>query len=73
MIEQQGVRTVLVVDAANKVLMRSIVTSERWNEFFVVEEGLSAGERVVVEGQLKARPGMTVKIVDRVTPTPAGS
>ncbi|MBL8899818.1 MAG: efflux RND transporter periplasmic adaptor subunit [Planctomycetes bacterium] len=72
-IEQQGVRTVLVVGADGKVVMRSIVTAERWNEFFVVTEGISAGDRVVVEGQLKARPGMTVKIVDGQAQAPAGS
>jgi membrane fusion protein (multidrug efflux system) len=63
-IEQQGARSVLVVGADSKVVMRSIVTSERWNEFFLVTEGVSVGDRVIVEGQLKARPGMTVKVVD---------
>ncbi|MBK9383600.1 MAG: efflux RND transporter periplasmic adaptor subunit [Planctomycetes bacterium] len=72
-IEQQGARAVLVVGADNKVVMRSIVTAERWNEFFVVTEGVAAGDRVVIEGQLKARPGMTVKIVDGKAQTPAGS
>ena len=28
-------------------------------------EGLQAGERVIVEGQLKARPGMPVKPMDK--------
>jgi RND family efflux transporter MFP subunit len=61
-IERQGARSVLVVGADSKAVMRSIATSGRWNEFFIVTEGLQAGERVVVEGQLKVRPGMAVAI-----------
>jgi membrane fusion protein (multidrug efflux system) len=36
---------------------------ERIGDFFVVTEGLKPGERVVVEGLQRVRPGMQVKAV----------
>lgn len=78
-IERQGARSVLVIGADSKAVMRSIATSGRWNEFFLVTEGIQAGDRVVVEGQLKVRPGMTVSIQAASeapappAPQPAGS
>jgi len=62
--EQQGTQVVFVVGEGDVVALRSIQTSERHEGFFVVTSGLAAGERVIVEGQLKARPGMPVKPMD---------
>lgn len=63
--EQQGAKVVLVVGPDDKAAMRTIEVGIRHKSFFVVRKGLKAGERVIVEGQLKVRPGMTVKPVDR--------
>ncbi len=58
--ELQSAKSVLVVGPDNKVSLKSITIGDRFEPYFVVNEGLQGGERVIVEGQLKARPGMTV-------------
>jgi len=51
------------VSAEGKVEARPIVASYRSGNEWVVEKGLDAGERVVVEGIGKVRPGALVKAV----------
>lgn len=58
--ETQGLQSVFVVDGENKVLVRSIVPGERVGERWIIDQGLKPGDRVVVEGTMKIRPGMTV-------------
>ncbi len=60
----QSVQTVLTVGAGNVVELRPITTAERVGENWIVQQGLNPGDRVIVEGQLKVRPGA------HVTPTP---
>jgi len=60
----QSEQTVLTVGAGNVVELRAITTAERVGENWIVEQGLKPGDRVIVEGQLKVRPGA------HVTPTP---
>lgn len=59
LLDQQG-PYVLAVDAENKVSIRRIVTGEQRGANIVVERGLTAGERVIVSGHQKARPGAVV-------------
>jgi membrane fusion protein (multidrug efflux system) len=59
--ELQSAKYVLVVGADNKIVQRTITVSDRYEDSFVVVEGLKAGERVVTEGVQKVRPGMVVK------------
>jgi membrane fusion protein (multidrug efflux system) len=59
--EQQGAKTVLVVEAGDKVALRPVTLDERIGDLFIVTKGLKAGERVIVEGVQKVRPGMQVK------------
>jgi membrane fusion protein (multidrug efflux system) len=70
-VELQSVKSVLVVGPENKVALKSVMTSDRYEQYFVVDEGLQGGERVIVEGQLKARPGMTVAPTLAAPPAPA--
>jgi membrane fusion protein (multidrug efflux system) len=58
--EVQGKYMVAVVGADNKVDIRTVQTAERVDSLWVILEGLKPGERVVVEGIQKVRPGMTV-------------
>jgi membrane fusion protein (multidrug efflux system) len=58
--ELQGAKTVMVVDAQNKVQLRTIRVGDRSDKYLIVLEGLNAGERVIVEGMQKARPGSEV-------------
>jgi membrane fusion protein (multidrug efflux system) len=52
-----------VVGAGNKVEARQIVAIHRLGSDWVVASGLAAGDRVVVEGTAKLRPGAPVKPV----------
>ncbi len=56
----QSEQTVLVVGANNVVQLRPILTAERVGEDWIVQQGLKAGDRVIVEGQLKVKPGALV-------------
>ena len=59
--ELQGAKTVYVVGPDNKVVLRSVkLDGDRWENYFIVDEGLKAGDRVIVEGLQKVRPGMIV-------------
>ncbi len=57
----QSIQTVYVVGPDNKALVRGIVTGNRVGELWIVEKGLTPGERIIVEGQLKVRPGASVE------------
>jgi membrane fusion protein (multidrug efflux system) len=54
---------VMVVDAEGKVAPRPIKTSTMSGGDFIVDSGLKGGERVIVNGLQKARPGAVVKPV----------
>lgn len=56
----QGVDTVYVVDSKNQVVLRSVTLGPQFGQSFVVQSGLNAGERVVVEGTQKVQPGIKV-------------
>lgn len=59
-IELQGSYQVAVVDAQNKVAIRPVRLADRVDNMWVVEDGLEAGERVIVEGLQKVRTGAVV-------------
>jgi len=61
--ELQGTRSVYVVGADGKVQVRQIVAEHRIGSEWVVTEGLAPGERVVVEGINKIRPGAAARPV----------
>ena len=61
---QQG-KFVLVVDENNQVLQRVVELGRRMNAMWVVETGLKNGEKVIVEGLQKVRPGIEVKPIDK--------
>lgn len=56
----RGEAMVLVVDAQGKVGERMVEVSRAVGSRWIVTQGLAAGERVIVEGLQKARPGATV-------------
>ncbi|MEP7245012.1 MAG: efflux RND transporter periplasmic adaptor subunit [Gammaproteobacteria bacterium] len=61
---QRGEATVLVVGADNKVATRVISADHVVNNEWLVTAGLAAGERVIVDGLQKARPGQEVRAVE---------
>ncbi len=62
--ELQGTQMVGVVDAASRVNMRPVEMGVRSGAMWQVLEGLKSGEKVVVQGMMKVRPGMPVTVKD---------
>lgn len=56
----QGVYLVAVVNAQNKVEMRRVEAADRTGSLWVIDKGLNANERVIVEGLQKVHDGMVV-------------
>ncbi|WJV63687.1 efflux RND transporter periplasmic adaptor subunit [Pectobacteriaceae bacterium CE70] len=68
LVPQQGVSrtprgdaTVMVVDKDNKVEVRSIVATQAIGDNWLVASGVKSGDRVIVSGLQKIRPGIQVK------------
>jgi len=59
--ELQGSYQIAVVDADNKVNIRTVTVGDRIGSQWLISEGLKPGERVVAEGLQKIRQGMQVK------------
>ncbi|MBZ5607424.1 MAG: efflux RND transporter periplasmic adaptor subunit [Acidobacteriia bacterium] len=57
----QNMQNVFTVGRDNTVELRVITIANRVGENSVVTQGLKPGDRVIVEGQLKVRPGATVQ------------
>jgi membrane fusion protein (multidrug efflux system) len=69
LVPQQGVSrnhkgepVALVVDEAGKVQQRMLTLNRAIGDQWLVSSGLSAGERLIVEGMLNVRPGAAVKV-----------
>lgn len=58
--ELQGGYQVVVVGDENKASIRQVTVGERVGAQWIIADGLKPGERVVVEGVQKVRPGMPV-------------
>ena len=75
--EAQG-QFVLLVGADNKVEQRKVTVGRQLAQDYIVESGLSGGERVITEGLQKVHPGEVVNPSTPTTqpggqPSPAGS
>ena len=62
-----GQARVFVLDTNNRVEIRPVTTERRVGDQWIISAGLKAGERIVVEGVQRVRPGITV------TPAPSPS
>ena len=60
--DRQG-RYVLIVDTDNRVAQRRVKTGPLIGIWWAVESGLTEGERVIVQGVQKVRPGQLVKTI----------
>src|SRR6267143_386070 len=58
--ELQGSYQIAVVGGDNKIEMRTVKVGERSGQQWIIDEGLKAGETVVVEGTQKIKPGAAV-------------
>jgi membrane fusion protein (multidrug efflux system) len=71
--ETQGSYQVAVVGQDQKVDIRPVKVGQQVNGLWVVEQGLQRGDRVVVEGVQKVRPGMAVTAQPYAVPAPVSS
>jgi membrane fusion protein, multidrug efflux system len=62
--DPKGNGLALVVNADNKVEQRVVQTARTIGDKWLIDNGLQAGERVVVEGVQKVQPGMTVNPIE---------
>jgi membrane fusion protein, multidrug efflux system len=60
LMQTQAGNQVLVVDQDDKVASRKVEVGPAYQGQWVIESGLKEGERVIVEGLQKARPGVVV-------------
>lgn len=67
----QGQKIVYVVNEKDEVVVRPISAGALHGGLRVIEEGLQAGERVIVNGLQRVRPGLVVepKLVEMPVPT----
>ena len=56
----QGTRQIAVVGSDNRIAIRPVTVGETIGHDWILTKGANAGERVVVEGVQKVRPGMQV-------------
>jgi membrane fusion protein (multidrug efflux system) len=54
---------VLIVDTDGKVQQRMITVDRTIGDTWLVSSGIAQGDRVIVEGMQKVRPGASVKVV----------
>ncbi|VWB41729.1 efflux RND transporter periplasmic adaptor subunit [Burkholderia latens] len=71
--DQKGQAIAMVVNASNKVEPRPLKTTGMQGQNWIVEGGLQAGDRVIVQGVDKVRPGATVKSVPAQLPAAAAA
>lgn len=58
--ELQGQNSVFIVNAENKIESRSIIIGQKFDDYYIVKEGLSENDKVVLEGLQKVGSGMQV-------------
>jgi RND family efflux transporter MFP subunit len=68
LIETQAGQQVYVVDEDNKVATRTVEVGQPYEDQWVIKSGLEKGERVIVEGLQKVRPGGAVDPVPAPAP-----
>jgi membrane fusion protein (multidrug efflux system) len=69
----KGNPVALIVDAEDKVQQRMLTLDRSVGNTWLVSSGLVPGDRVIVEGLLKVRPGASVKVVPFATDTEKNS
>jgi membrane fusion protein (multidrug efflux system) len=61
--DPKGNPIALIVDGSDKVQQRMLTLDRAIGDRWLVASGLAPGERVIVEGMQKVRPGTSVKVV----------
>jgi membrane fusion protein (multidrug efflux system) len=66
--DASGKATALVLGADQKVVLRELTVNRAIGNQWLVDSGLKAGDRVIVDGLQRVKPGMTAKVI-----TPVGT
>lgn len=61
--DPRGNPQVLIVDAEGKVQLRRLTLDRAIGNRWLISSGLAPGDRVIVEGVQKAKPGASVKVI----------
>jgi len=61
LVETQIGKQVFVVNADNKVETRNVEVGRSYKNQWIIQKGLKKGEKVIVEGTQKVKPGVVVK------------
>jgi membrane fusion protein (multidrug efflux system) len=69
--EMQSMQSVFTVGDDNKAQARTIVAGDRVGDDWIVLQGLKPGDKVIVEGVQKVRPGAPVQPSPYKAPAPA--
>jgi membrane fusion protein (multidrug efflux system) len=72
-IDLQGQQSVMTVGAENKVVSAIVITGDRVGDRWVITQGLKPGDKVIVEGTMKVRPGSPVTPQPYVAKTAKGA
>jgi membrane fusion protein (multidrug efflux system) len=70
--DPKGNATALVVNAAGKVEQRTVDISRAVGDDWLVDQGLSSGDRLIISGLQKVQPGMLVQAVEDTSGSAAG-
>ena len=76
--EIQGLYSVMIVKPDNTVEQRMVKAGERVGNLWIIDSGLKPGEKVIVEGLQKVKPGVqvvakTVKVDEPSAPVPSAA
>jgi len=66
--DPQGNATLFVVGPGNRAVQRTVVTSRTMGPYWVVTQGLAAGEKVITQGTANLRDGAQIKPVAASAP-----
>ena len=71
--DPRGAATVLVVGAGNKAVLRTVVADRTVGDKWLVASGLAPGDKVIIEGLNRVKPGQVVRPVPAGTPPGPGA
>ena len=71
--DPKGNASAMVVDAEGKVAAREVKVSRAIGDKWLVESGLAAGDKLIVEGLQKIRPGAPVQATEQGSAPPAAA
>lgn len=66
--DPKGNATAMVVNKEGKVELRTVEANRTIGDKWLIDDGLAAGDRVIIEGLQKIRPGIPVTVVEASAP-----